>query len=64
VQGFAEIVAGTIDKDMHAWLPRGYNVTSFDPKTVVFNDPARRLAYSWYGDPEMGDSPFDEAKKH
>jgi Plasmid pRiA4b ORF-3-like protein len=63
VHGFAEIVAGTIDKETRAWLPRGYNVTRFDPKTVVFNDPARRLAYSWYGDPKKGDSPFENTKK-
>ncbi len=44
VHAFAEIVAGTIDEDTRRWLPRGY-------------DPARRLAFSWYGDPDAGESP-------
>jgi hypothetical protein len=57
VHGFAEIVAGTMDEDTRRWLPRGYKVARFDPKAVRFDDPARRLAYSWYGDPDAGDTP-------
>jgi hypothetical protein len=57
VHGFAEIVAGTMDEDTRRWLPRGYKVARFDPSAVRFDDPARRLAYSWYGDPDAGDTP-------
>lgn len=51
VDSFAEIVAGTMDEDTRAWLPQGYDPAHFDP--------ARRLAYSWYGNAEAGDSPFE-----
>lgn len=59
VHSFAEIVAGTMDADTRAWLPQGYDPAHFDPAAVRFSDPARRLAYSWYGDSEAGDSPFE-----
>ncbi len=59
VHSFAEIVAGTIDEDTRAWLPQGYDPAHFDPTAVRFSDPARRLAYSWYGDAEAGNSPFE-----
>jgi hypothetical protein len=57
IHAFAEIVAGTMDEDTRCWLPRGYNPAHFDPTAVHFDDPARRLAYSWYGDSDAGDSP-------
>ena len=57
VHAFAEIVAGTIDEDTRRWLPRGYDPAHFDPTAVRFDDPARRLAFSWYGDPDAGESP-------
>lgn len=57
VHAFAAIVSGTMDQDMRRWLPRGYDPARFDSKAVRFDDPARRLAYSWYGDPDAGDSP-------
>lgn len=65
VHAYAEIVAGTMDEDTRRWLPRGYDPAHFDPAAVRISDPSRRLAYSWYGDPEAGDSPFEEppAKK-
>jgi hypothetical protein len=56
-QGFAEIFAGTIDQDTRRWLPRGYDPAHFDPLAVRFGDPARHLAFSWYGDPQAGASP-------
>lgn len=43
---------------MSACLPKGYNPACFDPVAVRFSDPARRLAYSWFGDAEAGDDPF------
>ena len=60
IDGYAEIVAGTLDDDTRAWLPTGYDPAHFDPAAVRFSDPARRLAYSWYGNPEAGDAPFEE----
>jgi hypothetical protein len=57
VHAFAEIVAGTMDEDTRRWLPRGYDPARFDPASVRFDDPARRLAFSWYGDTAVGDSP-------
>jgi hypothetical protein len=57
VHRFAEIVAGTIDEDTRRWLPRGYDVARFEPARVRFDDPARRLAYSWYGHEQKGVSP-------
>jgi hypothetical protein len=57
VHAFAEIVAGTMDKDMRRWLPRDYDPARFDPVAVRFDDPARRLAFSWYGNPDAGDTP-------
>jgi hypothetical protein len=60
VDGYTEIVAGTMGDDTRAWLPPGYDPAHFDPAAVRFSDPARRLAYSWYGDPEAGDEPFEE----
>lgn len=63
VHRFSEIVAaiaaGTLDNETRAWLPRRYNPAQFDPAAVRFSDPARRLAYSWYGDADAGDAPFD-----
>ena len=61
IDGYAEIVAGTLDDDTRAWLPTGYDPAHFDLAAVRFSDPARRLAYSWYGNPEAGDAPFEEA---
>lgn len=62
IHSFGKIVAGlatkTLDKDLRAWLPKGYNPARFDPAAVRFSDPARRLAYSWYGNAEAGDDPF------
>jgi hypothetical protein len=46
-----------MDEDTRRWLPRGYSPAHFDPTAVRFDDPARRLAYSWYGNPDAGDSP-------
>lgn len=60
IDGYAEIVAGTLDADTRAWLPTGYDPAHFDPVAVRFSNPARRLAYSWYGNPEAGDAPFEE----
>src|SRR5262245_40511777 len=54
VYGFEEIVAGDMDEDVRAWLSPGYDPAHFDPAAVRFDDPARRLAYSWYGDPDAG----------
>ena len=60
VDSFAEIVADTLDDDTRAWLRPGYDPAHFDPAAVRFSDPARRLASSWYGNPEAGDAPFEE----
>ena len=57
VHAFAEIVAGTMDEDTRRWLPRGYNLARFDPSAVHFDDPARRLAFSWYGESDAADTP-------
>jgi Plasmid pRiA4b ORF-3-like protein len=57
VQAFAEIVAGTIDEDTRRSLPRGYNPARFDPSAVRFDDPARRLAFLWYGESDAADTP-------
>jgi hypothetical protein len=57
VHAFAEIVAGRMDADTRRWLPRGYNLARFDPAAVRFEDPAHRLAFSWYGDADAGDTP-------
>jgi hypothetical protein len=54
VYAFAEIVAGMMDEDTRAWLPPGYDLAHFDPAAVSFDDPARRLAFSWYGNPDAG----------
>ena len=62
--GFAAIVAGRrtgkLAKEIRAGLPPGYDPAHFDPGAVRFSDPARRLAYSWYGDPATEDAPFGE----
>ena len=64
IHAFGEIVAGLaarkLDKETRAWLPKGYDPARFEPSAVRFSDPARRLAYSWYGDAEGGDDPFGE----
>jgi hypothetical protein len=46
-----------MDEDTRRWLPRGYNLARFDPAAVRFEDPAHRLAFSWYGDADAGDTP-------
>jgi Plasmid pRiA4b ORF-3-like protein len=61
VHAFAEIVADTMDEDTRRWLPHGYDPARFDPASVRFDDPARRLAFSWYGDAAAGDSPCDHS---
>ncbi len=60
VHAFAEIIAGTRDDDTRVWLPQGYDPAHFDPAAMRFSDPARRLAYSWYGNPEAGDVPVEQ----
>ncbi|MBF6614148.1 MAG: plasmid pRiA4b ORF-3 family protein [Chloroflexi bacterium] len=64
IHAFGEIVADLaarkLDKETRAWLPKGYDPARFEPSAVRFSDPARRLAYSWYGDAEAGDDPFGE----
>ncbi|MDQ6747407.1 MAG: plasmid pRiA4b ORF-3 family protein [Candidatus Dormibacteraeota bacterium] len=64
IPGFSAIVTGlrtgNLDKETRAWLPQGYDPARFDPGGVRFSNPARRLAYSWYGDPEAGEAPFGE----
>jgi len=61
VLGYADILAGLasdeLDEDTRNWLPEGYDPDHFDPREVRFDDPARRLAFSWYGDHEAGDDP-------
>jgi hypothetical protein len=49
-----------MDEDTRRPLLRGYKVARFDPSAVCFDDPARRLGYSWYGDPDAGDSRLSE----
>ena len=61
VDGYAQIVSGKIDRATREWLPRGYRPAHFDPAAVRFSDPARRLAYSWYGNPDAGDTPDQES---
>ena len=67
IQSFHEILAGladgTLDDDTRIWLPHGYDPAHFDPAAVRFSDPARRLAYSWYGNPKAGDSPFEDGDR-
>jgi hypothetical protein len=60
VSSYAEIVAGTMDEDTRRWLPHGYDPAHFDPASVRFSDPWRRLAYSWYGDAQAGDTPYED----
>jgi Plasmid pRiA4b ORF-3-like protein len=64
IHSCAEIVValttGKLDKDTRAWLPKCYDPARFNPAAVRFSNPARRLAYSWYGDTEAGDEPFGE----
>lgn len=61
---FAEILAnftaGTLDDEMRTWLPPDYDPARFDPNAIYFSEPSRRLAYSWYGDFDAGDLPYDE----
>ena len=43
------------DDELREWLPAVCNPARFDPQAVHFDDPARRLACAWYGDPDAGD---------